>query len=535
MKCRSLLCPILKMPVNGVCHDITMAYTIPLVMNLILVMYSSSDVRRKRDSLFGDRNRNIPDVSVVPLYQYLTQDLAFFPVDTIVTNVKKNVAQVTCDNERTFLINIRADLHTAIGLTLDHAIFLHIRREVLKGATELALRIGSYYAIFTDDVSRFENCMIILNSDPNKRNFAKIDEVRDMFVPAAIFGQPLIGPVDDVTCPHVKVDGVDMRSDGQFLVSSIGEEFIVDQDSIVVKNNGFFICIDTGRIEMLEIIKELKNIRVYFTMILMAVSALCLFVTCVLFYVIPGMMTTSNVPLVALAAVMFCTNLVYLLGSGVKDDQTSCRIMAICIHFLWLSSFSQMSTLSISVYRRITRIGVTCNTKNTATLVLVTGFLLPALLIGCICMVNQFMFPKLKFYGDQSCFISNNAVMYGTFVAPIVLSVAINTVCYSMVVRYLFVTTNRFSRSKFMKTRRDDVTVALKLSSICGFGWFLGLVGILVDSDVVWFLFEIFSASQGIMISLGFGTNNKVYRFCCARSPKSTASENKTIPVITRN
>ena len=104
------------------------------------------------------------------------------------------------------------------------------------------------------------------------------------------------------------------------------------------------------------------------------------------------------------------------------------------------------------------------------------------------------------FFSPYSCFISDPAVFFATFLAPICVIIVFNSVIFILVIRVLIAHARR-NRSK---SYNYLIIIIVKLAVWFGLPWLFGALTVKEASTTFQYLFSIFNGFQGFFISLHY-------------------------------
>ena len=196
-----------------------------------------------------------------------------------------------------------------------------------------------------------------------------------------------------------------------------------------------------------------------------------------------------------------------LLSPLVNDSYKVCFILGVLKYFAFLSSFVWMTcvagdtcwALRNQVCRRLA--------EGTSLLrYLLIGWLLPLILSITLLSIDlskadTSFAPQ---FGGRSCWITQKLPLILFFFVPFYISVTLNLVFFLLTVGLLKTHSQESKILRKSKNTQHLWRVYLKLFTIMGLAWLGGYVAIWVDSVIVWFLFVILNASQGIFIFIAF-------------------------------
>ena len=221
--------------------------------------------------------------------------------------------------------------------------------------------------------------------------------------------------------------------------------------------------------------------------------------------------------LMNLAASILGTCVFLLIGIplfALSEREELCHTTAIFLHWLVLSQFSWMTIMSYELARslfRATRLKSvqTKKVQNKILLVyLLVGWGLPTVITG-VCVVVNYSTDYIRYGEDGFCWISHVDAIYIVFMVPIAISILFNGIAFFIAVNLLF----RASRTQAKVQKQNTISyfrIYLSIFSITGLTWVSGFVAILARGEWAWYLFIIFTTTQGFTICAAFLFTQKV-------------------------
>jgi hypothetical protein len=130
---------------------------------------------------------------------------------------------------------------------------------------------------------------------------------------------------------------------------------------------------------------------------------------------------------------------------------------------------------------------------------------LPAIFAGTCFLLDWNNIMKLGYGDSEFCwFRQKDAIVYFVII-PIGISLAFNIVSFITTAVYLekHRSQNMAARAR-RKKHRSILLINIKLSSLMGFNWLFGLLSVLVESNILDYLFVISTCLQGVFVSVAF-------------------------------
>ncbi|XP_064478701.1 probable G-protein coupled receptor Mth-like 1 [Ornithodoros turicata] len=242
---------------------------------------------------------------------------------------------------------------------------------------------------------------------------------------------------------------------------------------------------------------------------------------------------------------ILCTSTSLVLAQGlfvVFDDipprTTSCKLVAVALHFSYLASFFWRNAIAIDVCRSLATDVFDHGSEHLFLWYSGYAWLSPALLVGAAVLLDVFLGDAVLSpnYGSSVCFICRRASLFVFFLAPVATLLVANTV--------LLIVTARSLRSSSLATaaNRGDgpgISFLLYVKLVVAFGltWILGFVATLTSIRWVWYPFIVMTALQGVYLFFAFACKKAVIRdlrerFCPRKRAKKAARKTSRLPTV---
>uniref|UniRef100_A0A669PEW2 Cadherin EGF LAG seven-pass G-type receptor 1 n=1 Tax=Phasianus colchicus TaxID=9054 RepID=A0A669PEW2_PHACC len=220
-----------------------------------------------------------------------------------------------------------------------------------------------------------------------------------------------------------------------------------------------------------------------------------------------------------LVAALFFSELVFLIGINQTENPFVCTVIAILLHYFYMSTFAWMFVEQLHIYRMLTEVR-NINFGH-MRFYYVVGWGIPAIITGLAVGLDP------QGYGNPDfCWLSVHDTLIWSFAGPIVIVVVVSMINTVIFILAMKASCRRRQRS-FEKTGVISVLrTAFLLLLLISATWLLGLMA--VNSDVMTFhyLFAIFSCLQGLFIFFFHCVFNKEVR----KHLKNTLTGKKPLP-----
>uniref|UniRef100_A0A8C4XIS4 Cadherin EGF LAG seven-pass G-type receptor 1 n=1 Tax=Falco tinnunculus TaxID=100819 RepID=A0A8C4XIS4_FALTI len=262
------------------------------------------------------------------------------------------------------------------------------------------------------------------------------------------------------------------------------ELFSRNQSHIACQCNhitSFAVLMDISKREVCDVLP--LKIVTYTTV---SISLVALLITFILLVLIRTLRSNLHSIHKNLVAALFFSELVFLIGINQTENPFVCTVIAILLHYFYMSTFAWMFVEQLHIYRMLTEVR-NINFGH-MRFYYVVGWGIPAIITGLAVGLDP------QGYGNPDfCWLSVHDTLIWSFAGPIVIVVVINTVIFILAMK---ASCRRRQRS-FEKTGVVSVLrTAFLLLVLISATWLLGLMA--VNSDVMTFhyLFAVFSCLQ---------------------------------------
>ena len=201
------------------------------------------------------------------------------------------------------------------------------------------------------------------------------------------------------------------------------------------------------------------------------------------------------------------SNLLFMLGIGAHDYQTLCYVIGVLLHYLWLVSFSFMSIAVSYMCRNLTK--MVANTShgngdetNTKYVLTIFGLLVPICFVLPPVMLDYLEVSGFSAsYAGLICFPTGYLINAIFVSGPITLSIVVNTVALVLIIfhvmRHNKETTHIRKSQSFQQGK-----VYLRICLFAGIFWITGIIGSVLRSDFIDFVFIILCSFQGLGVAV---------------------------------
>ncbi|XP_069442287.1 cadherin EGF LAG seven-pass G-type receptor 1 isoform X1 [Ovis canadensis] len=193
-----------------------------------------------------------------------------------------------------------------------------------------------------------------------------------------------------------------------------------------------------------------------------------------------------------LIAALFSSQLVFVIGIAQTENPFLCTVIAILLHYVYMSTFAWTFVESLHVYRMLTE--VRNIDAGPMRFYYVVGWGIPAIVTGLAVGLDP------QGYGNPDfCWLSLRDTLIWSFAGPIGTVIVVNTVIFVLSAK---VSCQRkrhyYERKRVVALLRTAFLLLLLVSAT----WLLGLLAVNGDALAFHYLFAVFSCLQGLAVLL---------------------------------
>ncbi|CAG2198997.1 unnamed protein product [Mytilus edulis] len=223
------------------------------------------------------------------------------------------------------------------------------------------------------------------------------------------------------------------------------------------------------------------------------VSILFLVITVVVHFVLWDYVANDRTKtLMNLCVALILSYVIFLAGITRTDNKVVCSVIAVALHYMFLTDFALMLAEGIHIVRMVV---IIFPTRSIVYKLIPACWIVPAGIVGISASST-----KLEGYGNQQfCWLTLESNLIWAFIGPALLVIMINFIIIILTVHKMMTT-----RGLAAKSLKEKSKIGLK--SICvilplfGVTWVLGAFSVNDDLVIFQYLFAIFNSLQGLFI-----------------------------------
>ena len=262
------------------------------------------------------------------------------------------------------------------------------------------------------------------------------------------------------------------------------------------------------------------NVEVVLTLVGNIVSLLALALTFISLAFFPFQKSSIRILVISLVTSLFCAQTLFCIQELFLFQFQLCRITGILQHYMWLAYFFFMNSIAVDMALRFKNIESLLKARSENCRrglhigLLVYSVLGPLFLVSPGVILDVVSETALSpHYGQgKACWINNNSALLYLFVIPFSSIVALNT---CLVVSAILGIYKISGQNQVISKERSYFWTNIKMCSLMGLSWGLGLVAYYTKLAPIRFAFIVFNTLQGVLLFCSFGLTEKVIKCMC--------------------
>lgn len=272
-------------------------------------------------------------------------------------------------------------------------------------------------------------------------------------------------------CPAVNLSAQDVlvtqQTDGSIIIDN---KLYLNVSEAFIHNGRVYICADVFEIYLHQKKTHTSlGTDIILSLVCTSISILALILT-ILSYLIHVKLrrTLPGMNVMALCISLLLAQSLYLVSNfaDFKPGTRSCEVAGVLVHFAWLLTVFWMNICTYHMFRTLTRTKQLSNSSGLRRFILYNIYTVffSATFIGITVVVSSQLSDTLG-YGEQSCYITSQTLLYFTFALPVVVVVVSNLLMFIVVVVKI---ARSPSVTRYVQNDRSDIAVFAKLSTLTG-------------------------------------------------------------------
>ncbi|KFM81725.1 putative G-protein coupled receptor Mth-like 3, partial [Stegodyphus mimosarum] len=249
-----------------------------------------------------------------------------------------------------------------------------------------------------------------------------------------------------------------------------------------------------------------SNVHYWLSVVTLSISVICLTLHLAVYAILKKLRNCPGKILMSLSASLLCGHLFLLLGPRFMEIYWLCYLNAVFTYFGYLSAFHWMSVMAFDIHKTFSM--TQSRNRNSKTFIKYSlcswissaSILLISITVDNVLKENNEFRPR---YGQPICWFNHRKGLLVFFVVPVTTLLMANVILFAVTAFYV----RRISRQARSVSNFTDKTryfLYMKLTTILGLTWFLGIFAAITRIDAVWYAFIILNGLQGAFIFIAF-------------------------------
>ena len=241
------------------------------------------------------------------------------------------------------------------------------------------------------------------------------------------------------------------------------------------------------------------------------ISLACLLCVMVTYTTLSPLRAGSGRSTLAMACLLFLAQALHEVGLEQFEIRELCLVLAVLIHFFWLSAVFMMTACTLQLFFSMTRplkARTAVASRKVSTISLASSSGLAAVIIGLTMLGNYLVHDDLGYPAKYLCFIRRSLSRRLGFGLPLGLAVGVNVILFILTVAHIR------QRPRVGSSRQDHVSLlaCFRLSVITGSCW-LSLFLLAVPGTRPWleYAFVVLLGLQGLLLATTLLFNARVF------------------------
>ncbi|XP_066288215.1 adhesion G-protein coupled receptor D1-like [Branchiostoma lanceolatum] len=239
----------------------------------------------------------------------------------------------------------------------------------------------------------------------------------------------------------------------------------------------------------------------YITLVGSSISLLSLATTIFLLLFFGCWKTERSFLLMNLVLALMAAQVTFLAGINATSNQTTCRAVAILIHYFFLASFFWMMAHGIQLFFKVK--SVFSATRDRRVEFFLFGWINP----GAIVIVTSGVKPD-GYEIEKYCWLSTDDGMVYAFIGPVLFIVVVNFFILFFVIKTFMSIKANCKKSDIQKTKAGIRACAV-LMPLLGVTWLVGVIAVDQTTVPFQYIFAAVNSTQGLFIFIFHGLQNE--------------------------
>ncbi|XP_023338013.1 uncharacterized protein LOC111708774 isoform X2 [Eurytemora carolleeae] len=262
-------------------------------------------------------------------------------------------------------------------------------------------------------------------------------------------------------------------------------------------------------------------IESYLSVFLHIVSIILLAFTLLTYSIFGVLRNLPGCNLMCLATSILVSQVVFLAGERSEVKGLICRVVAVFLHFTYLSIFAWNNVMAWDIYKTFGQKTILSHIRSKREHLpqyMTYAYGIPlCIVIFSVTIEYTDMLQNFSIgYGVENCWIGRKQATFIFFCLPMLFVVLTNSVLYVLTVISINYVSSVVESVKHKDRGKSDLFIYIRIFSVLGFTWIFGIIAFFFQEEcvlkrIIVFLFVIFNGVQGVFLFVVFTANVRVY------------------------
>ena len=235
---------------------------------------------------------------------------------------------------------------------------------------------------------------------------------------------------------------------------------------------------------------------------------------------------------------MAMSQILFLFGSRLTNNNTVCTAMGFCLHFFILCQFTWSNVLATDLCRTFVLTKRIRPPQRDSTFLIYNLYAWGAPFIVCLIAVilDQRTNVNIDYASDRICWLQPGRALFVAFVVPVAVILVYNFLAFITLTVSIYRTSKAGSMAhsemtenqRTMSRIRQQLKIFLGAFSLLGLSWIPAFLAAIDELEWLWYVFMIATIVQGIFLFGVFVLNQKVRGLYAKICKKKSAAKQKT-------
>jgi hypothetical protein len=266
-----------------------------------------------------------------------------------------------------------------------------------------------------------------------------------------------------------------------------------------------------------------------------ALSIGCLVFTLAVYCAMPSLRTVPGRCIMCLCCALLLAQTLLQFGSFAADVPGLCTALGVIDHWAWLASFAWMVALASDIHCKMTSGTVVHHLEQEKRFVLylIICWGAPTVFVTACVVVNRAQPEWLQYTHEEYCWIDGMVALGVVFALPVSFMLVVNSVLFVLTLIAIRNGLKIALRVRETSRAQSELLVYIRLASLMGFTWVLGLLQNALPHPVVRYAFIVCNALQGVFMFVAFVCKRKIFGHLGTSLRRKSTTQSTSLPAVT--